>query len=66
MLGLRVWIILTWIALPTVMYGGYSLLQLMNRGDVLTPVEVNLFRAGHAHAKSNPRSAMLNIAQPDP
>jgi hypothetical protein len=48
--GLRVWIILAWIALPTVMYGGYSLLRLINRGDALTPFQVNWFRAGHAHA----------------
>ena len=48
--GLCVWIILSWIALPTVMYGGYSLLQLLNRGDVLTPFQVTWFRAGHAHA----------------
>jgi hypothetical protein len=48
--GLRVWIILSWIALPTVMYGGYSLLQLLNKGDVLTPFQVTWFRAGHAHA----------------
>jgi hypothetical protein len=48
--GLRVWIILGWIALPTVMYGGYSLLQLINRGDALTPFQVTWFRAGHAHA----------------
>lgn len=39
-----------WIALPTVMYGGYSLLQLINRGNALTPFQVNWFRAGHAHA----------------
>jgi hypothetical protein len=48
--ALRVWIILSWIALPTVMYGGYSLLQLLNKGDVLTPFQVTWFRAGHAHA----------------
>jgi hypothetical protein len=47
---LNVWIILAWIALPTVMYGGYALLKIINRGDVLTPVQVSLFRAGHAHA----------------
>jgi hypothetical protein len=47
---LRVWIVLAWIALPTVMYGGYSLLRLINQGNVLTPVQVSLFRAGHAHA----------------
>ena len=45
---LRVWIILSWIALPTVMFGGYSLLQLLNRGDVLTPFQVTWFRAGTA------------------
>jgi hypothetical protein len=48
--GLRVWIIFAWIALPTVMFGGYSLLQLINRGNALTPFEVPWFRAGHAHA----------------
>ncbi len=50
MSGLRVWIILAWIALPTVMYGGYSLLHLNNRGNVLTPFQLTWFRAGHAHA----------------
>jgi hypothetical protein len=48
--GLRVWIILAWIALPTVMYGGYSLLQLLNQGNALTAFQVTWFRAGHAHA----------------
>jgi hypothetical protein len=47
---LRWWIIFAWVALPTVMYGGYSLLRLINKGDVLTPFQVSLFRAGHAHA----------------
>jgi hypothetical protein len=46
----RVWIILAWVALPTVMYGGYSLLQLINQGDALTASQVGWFRAGHAHA----------------
>src|SRR5215468_7095232 len=50
MASLRIWIILSWIALPTVMFGGYSLLRLTNRGDVLTPFQVDCFRAGHAHA----------------
>jgi Ni,Fe-hydrogenase I cytochrome b subunit len=50
MAGLRGWIIFAWLALPTVMYGGYSLLQIINRGDALTPFQVNWFRAGHAHA----------------
>jgi hypothetical protein len=48
--SLRVWIVLAWIALPTVMYGGYALLRLLNRSDALTPFQVNWFRAGHAHA----------------
>lgn len=48
--SLRIWIILSWIALPTVMFGGYSLLRLINRGDALTPFQVDCFRAGHAHA----------------
>jgi hypothetical protein len=48
--GLRVWIISAWIALPTVMYGGYSLLRLINRGNALTPFQATWFRAGHAHA----------------
>jgi hypothetical protein len=32
------------------MYGGATLLQLINRGNVLTPAQVGFFRAGHAHA----------------
>jgi len=50
MASLRIWIILSWIALPTVMFGGYSLLRLLNRGDALTPFQVDSFRARHAHA----------------
>jgi hypothetical protein len=34
---LRVWIIFAWISLPTVMFGGYSLLHLINRGNSLAP-----------------------------
>ena len=48
--GLRGWIIFAWIALPTVMYGGYSLIQIINRGNVLNQPQINFFRAGHAHA----------------
>jgi hypothetical protein len=44
--GLRVWIILAWVALPTVMYGGYSLLHLINRDNALTEFQVRWFRAG--------------------
>src|SRR5580704_6194073 len=50
MSGLRGWIIFAWIALPTVMYGGYSLIQLIKRGNALTPAQIGFFRAGHAHA----------------
>jgi hypothetical protein len=50
MTNLRIWIIIAWIALPTVMYGGYALLGLITRGNVLTPFQQTLFRAGHAHA----------------
>jgi hypothetical protein len=50
MKSLRIWIVLSWIALPTVMYGGYSLLHLINQGDSLTPFQTTWFRAGHAHA----------------
>jgi hypothetical protein len=44
MASLRIWIILSWIAPPTVMFGGYSLLRLLNRGDALTPFQVDCFR----------------------
>ena len=37
------------IALPTVMYGGYSLLGLQGSGS-LTESQTTYFRAGHAHA----------------
>lgn len=47
---LRLWIVLSWIALPTVMYGGYSLLRLINQHEPLTPFQTTWFRAGHAHA----------------
>ena len=50
MTGLRGWMIFAWIAVPTVMYGGYSLIRLISRGNVLTPTQVGFFRAGHAHA----------------
>jgi hypothetical protein len=50
MSSLRIWVVLSWIALPTVMFGGYSLLRLINHGDRLTPFQATWFRAGHAHA----------------
>lgn len=47
---IRLFSIIFWIALPTVMFGGYGLLRRLIRGDVLTPFQVTYFRAGHAHA----------------
>jgi hypothetical protein len=41
--------VITLIALPTVMYGGYSLLGLIEQGS-LTEFQTTYFRAGHAHA----------------
>lgn len=46
---LRIYVILAWIALPTVMYGGYALLRLLSRGG-LSEFQRTYFRAGHAHA----------------
>ena len=46
----RVFSIAAWLLLPTVMFGGYSLLSLMSAGDGLTPFQVTYFRAGHGHA----------------
>lgn len=44
-------IVVTWIALPTVMYGGFSLLQFLTRAQrPLSPWQLGMFRAGHAHA----------------
>lgn len=47
--SLRVFSIIAWIAIPTVMYGGYALLGFLTRGG-LTPFQQTYFRAGHAHA----------------
>ena len=48
---IRLFSVISWIALPTVMFGGYSLLGLMARGNTwLTPFRATYFRAGHAHA----------------
>lgn len=46
----RFFSIVAWILLPTVMLGGYSLLQLMVASNALTPFQVTYFRAGHGHA----------------
>ena len=47
---LRGWMIYSWIALPTVMYGGYALLRLLTQANAATPFRFTWFRAGHAHA----------------
>jgi hypothetical protein len=47
---IRLFSIISWILLPTVMFGGYSLLHLQVRKGVLTPFQETYFRAGHAHA----------------
>ena len=46
----RVFEIISWFSLPTVMFGGFSLLRLLMKGRTLTPFQVTCFRAGHAHA----------------
>lgn len=46
---LRFFSILAWIAIPTVMYGGYALLGMLTRGS-LSDFQQTYFRAGHAHA----------------
>ena len=46
----RVFEIISWFSLPTVMFGGFSLLRLLTKGRTLTPFQVTCFRAGHAHA----------------
>src|SRR5215469_3956536 len=48
---IRLFSVISWIALPTVMFGGYSLLGLLARGNTwLTSFRATYFRAGHAHA----------------
>jgi hypothetical protein len=47
--AIRPFVIFFWIALPTVMFGGFSLLNLIVR-DLLSPFQEQFFRAGHAHA----------------
>ena len=46
---LRIFSIIAWLAIPTVMYGGYALLGLLTRGG-LSEFQQTFFRAGHAHA----------------
>jgi len=46
--ALKLFQLISWISLPTVMFGGYSLLGAA--GDKITADQRALFRAGHAHA----------------
>jgi heme/copper-type cytochrome/quinol oxidase subunit 4 len=45
----KVFTIIALISLPTVMFGGYSLLRLLSR-EQLNEFQRTYFRAGHAHA----------------
>lgn len=48
---IRLFAIISWVLLPTVMFGGYSLLGLLARANPwLTAARHARFRAGHAHA----------------
>jgi hypothetical protein len=46
----RVFPIVLWVSLPTVMYGGYALLRFITANSKLSPFQLTFFRAGHAHA----------------
>jgi hypothetical protein len=46
----RLFAIVSLISLPTVMFGGYSLRSLMERGAGLSEFQQTYFRAGHGHA----------------
>ena len=46
---LRLFSIIAWIAIPIVMFGGYSLLRFLARSG-LSEFQQTFFRAGHAHA----------------
>lgn len=47
--ALRLFSLIAWIAIPTVMYGGYSLLGFLTRGG-LSEFQQTFFRSGHVHA----------------
>lgn len=46
---IRIFSIISLVSLPTVMFGGYSLLRLLKMKK-LSPGQITFFRAGHAHA----------------
>lgn len=45
---LKLFILISWISLPMVIFGGYSFLVFLR--NKLTPEQQTFFRAGHAHA----------------
>ncbi len=45
---LKLFILISWISLPAVMFGGYSFLVFLR--DKLSEEQKTFFRAGHAHA----------------
>jgi hypothetical protein len=45
---LKIFILISWISLPTVMFGGYAFLVFLR--NKLSPEQQTFFRAGHAHA----------------
>lgn len=47
--NLRIFAIIAWISLPTVMFGGYALLSMLVRNGI-SEFQQTYFRAGHAHA----------------
>lgn len=53
-------VIIIWIALVTVMYGGFALLQFLTRSQrPLSDWQLRMFRVGHAHAGVLQLAALL-------
>lgn len=46
----RAFPVFSWAGIPTVMYGGYLLLKLVNGKEPMSDFQRTYFRAGHAHA----------------
>lgn len=47
---IKLFSIIAWLALPTVMFGGYALLGMLVQSNGISPFQETFFRAGHAHA----------------
>ena len=56
---LRPFSIIAWIALPTVMYGGYALLGMLTKQGGLIPFQETFFRAGVAQWLSILHSGLI-------